>query len=193
MNIVPGGNSLLQYALADLTEEETAQMDCRVILESKDPAVCDSKWLPWLAWEYSIGAGEGWDFAETEDARRRLVAGFVQKHQLKGTPAAVRQVFRDLGLGEIDILERAARLRWNGEAQFDGSHVFGGAAGDWAKYAVVVKRVVSVAQAEQIKQLLAHIAPARCELLYLDYRSKALLWDGEIKFDGSYTFGAVNG
>nr|DAS19929.1 MAG TPA: hypothetical protein [Caudoviricetes sp.] len=27
--------------------------------------------------------------------------------------------------------------------------------------------------------------------MYLDYRSNPLLWDGEMIFDGSYTFGAI--
>ena len=193
MSVLPSNSTALQHALARLTEQETAAIDWRVILQSKDPVVCDPKWLPWLAWENSIGDAEGWGFAETEAARRRVVADYVRRHQLKGTPAAIRGLFRDLDLGEVDILERAARLRWNGEALFDGRHIFGGGEGDWAKYAVVLKRVVSVRQGEIIKQILAEIAPARCELLYLDYRATALLWDGEIKFDGSYTFGAVNG
>ncbi|OSI24636.1 phage tail protein I [Neisseria dumasiana] len=193
MSVLPNSSTALQHALARLTEQETAAIDWRVIIESKDPAVCDPKWLPWLAWENSIGDAEGWSFAETEEARRRVVADYVRRHQLKGTPAAIRTLFRDLQLGEVEILERAARLRWNGKENFDGRNVFGGAPGDWAKYAVVLKRVVSVRQAEVIKQILAEIAPARCELLYLDYRATALMWDGEITFDGNYTFGAVNG
>lgn len=193
MSVLPSNSTVLQHALARLTDEETAAIDWRVITESKDPTVCDPKWLPWLAWENSISDAEGWGFAETEEARRRVVGDYVRRHQLKGTPAAIRTLFRDLQLGEVEILERAARLRWNGKENFDGRNVFGGAPGDWAKYAVVLKRVVSVRQAEVIKQILAEIAPARCELLYLDYRATALMWDGEITFDGNYTFGAVNG
>ena len=68
---------------------------------------------------------------------------------------------------------------------------FGGAPGDWAKYAIVLKRVISIEQAEVIKALLAEIAPARCQLLYLDFRSNPLYWDGEITFNGNYTFGAI--
>lgn len=188
--VIPNNNSPLQHALARLTEEETAAVDWRVILRSRDPQQCDAHWLPWLAWENSISDAEGWRFAETEQARRDLIAGYIAKHQLKGTPAGIRRLFRDLQLGEIEILERATRLRWNGEALFDGRNVFGGGAGDWAKYAIILKRPVLAKQAKWIIDMLEAIAPARCELLYLDYRAHALKWDGEISFDGSYNFGA---
>lgn len=189
--ILPSNNSPLMHALARLTEAETAAIDWRVITQSKDPAVCAAVWLPWLAWENSISDAEGWRFAETEQAQRNLIAGYIEKHQLKGTPAVIHRLFRDLQLGEIEILERVTEKKWDGSFSFDGSHLFGGAPGDWAKYAIVLKRVVSIEQAEVIKALLAEIAPARCQLLYLDYRSNPLYWNGEITFNGNYTFGAI--
>ena len=89
------------------------------------------------------------------------------------------------------LIERAAKLRWNGEATFDGTHIFGGAPGDWAKYAIVVHRVITNEQAGLLRKILEQIAPKRCELVYIDYRAQALKWDGEINFDGTYNFGAA--
>nr|DAK38741.1 MAG TPA: tail protein [Caudoviricetes sp.] len=191
MGIMPSGSTPLQHALAELTAEEAAAIDCREILRAHDAAACDEKWLPWLAWENSIGDAEGWLFAETEAAQRRLIADFVAKHQSKGTPAVIRRLFRDLQLGEIDIIERASSLRWNGQAKFDGTYRFGGEAGDWAKYAVIVRRPVTNKQAVQLRAILGQIAPLRCELVYIDFRSTPLKWDGEITFDGTYNFGAA--
>lgn len=190
-SILPSNNSPLQHALARLTEEEIAAIDWRAIRRAKDPDLCEEKWLPWLAWERSIGDSEGWRFAETTEARRRLIKGYVEKHQLKGTPASIRRLFRDLGLGEVKIIEHAASLKWNGEAKFDGRHRFGGFAGDWAKYGVVLTRVISVKQAAIVQEFLEEIAPARCQLMYLDYRDHPLRWNGEAKFNGEYTFGAI--
>ena len=189
--VIPSNNSPLQHALAQMTDEEIAAIDWRIINRAHDPMLCDEKWLPWLAWENSISDAEGWKFAETMEAKRVLIADFIHKHQLKGTPYGIRRLFRELQLGEIEILERATRLHWNGEALFDGRNVFGGGEGDWAKYAIILKRVISAKQAQWITQILEEIAPARCELLYIDYRANALKWDGEINFDGAYTFGAV--
>ena len=82
-------------------------------------------------------------------------------------------------------------MRWNGQAKFDGTYRFGGEAGDWAKYAVIVRRPVTNKQAVQLRAILGQIAPLRCELVYIDFRSTPLKWDGEITFDGTYNFGAA--
>ena len=66
MGIMPGGSTPLQHMLAEMTAEEIAAIDCREIIRAHDAAACDEKWLPWLAWENSIGDAEGWMFAETE-------------------------------------------------------------------------------------------------------------------------------
>lgn len=193
MSVIPSNNSELQHILAKLTDEQIASIDWRSIMRAKNPQECEPKWLPWLAWENSIGTAEGWDFAENDNAKRNLIQDYIKKHQFKGTPSSIRRIFSDLGLGEIDIIEHAALFRYNGEADWDGTRIFGGDSGDWAKYAIVLHRVITVQQAALIKQMLDEIAPLRCELLYLDYRSEALKWDGEITFNGSYTYGAING
>ena len=190
-SVIPNNNSLLQHTLAKLTAEEIAQIDWQVILHSKKPDLCATKFLPYIAWENSIGDEEGWRFAETDEVKRKIIKNYVEKHQAKGTPAVIRRLFKDLRLGEIEIIERAADLTWNGTANFDGKYLFGGQENDWAYYGIVIKRVVTVYQAELIKQILKEITPARCQLLYLDYRANALMWDGEINFDGNYTFGAI--
>nr|WP_314269814.1 phage tail protein [uncultured Kingella sp.] len=190
-SIIPSNNSPLLHALARLTEAETAAADWRLILRNRQADTVQEQFVPHLAWENSISDAEGWAFAENGQARRNLIKDYITRHQTKGTPSMIRQLFRDLQLGEIDILENVHNLQWDGSATFDGNHFFGGGADDWAKYAIVLRRVISVKQAGIIKQLLAEIAPLRCELVYLDYRSNPLYWDGEIRFDGSYTFGAI--
>lgn len=190
-SIIPSNNSPLQHALAKLTEQELATLDWRVIIRSHNPQTCAPAFLPFLAWENSISDAEGWRFAETEQAHRDLIANYIAIHQGKGTPSVIRQLFRDLRLGEIDIVERAGDLSWDGTASFDGKYIFNDEIlNGWAYYGIVSKRVITVQQAELIKHILREITPARCQLLYLDYRSHALLWDGEISFDGEYTFGA---
>lgn len=128
--ILPSANSPLQHALAELTDETDARLNAAVIGQVRDPAACPAEWLPWLAWANSVGLDEGWDFAETEQAKRRLIAEYVTLHAHKGTPYIVRKLFRDLDLGEIDIVENAAALRWNGTAQFNGVYQYGGGEGD---------------------------------------------------------------
>ena len=174
-SILPSNNSPLMHALAQLSEQQIAALDWRVILLNREAATCQTHFLPYLAWENSIADAEGWGFAETESAQRNLIQNYVAKHQHKGTPAMIR----------------VHNLTCDGSATFDGNFFFGGGSDDWAKYAIVLKRVVSIAQAEIIKQFLAEITPLRCELVYLDYRSNPLYWNAEIAFDGTHTFGAI--
>nr|WP_239993258.1 phage tail protein [Neisseria meningitidis] len=188
---IPSNNSPLQHALAKLTERETAASDTAAVSRQLDPQRCDPGFLPFHAFARSIGEEEGWDFAETDEARRNLIAGFAEIHAHKGTPHVIRQLFHLLQLGEVQIIERANEFTWNGEALFDGSRTFGGREDDWAKYSIVLTRPVSNRQAAQIRALLAEIAPLRCELVALDYRANPLLWNGEISFDGEYSFGAA--
>lgn len=189
--LLPSNSSLLQKALARLGAELLVKIDTDVIRESKDPQACNASLLPWLAWENSIGDAEGWRFAENETQKRRLVQGYIEKHALKGTPYVIRQLFRDMELGEIDIVEKVKALDWSGSAEFSGDYYFGGSAGDWACYGIKIHRPITNAQAEILKEMLAELAPARCKLIYLSYRSDPIFWDGEVGFDGNYNFGAV--
>nr|WP_304675250.1 phage tail protein [Neisseria polysaccharea] len=188
---IPSNNSPLQHALAKLTERETAALDTAAVSRQLDPQRCDPGFLSFHAFARSIGEEEGWDFAETDEARRTLIAGFAEIHARKGTPYAIRQLFRILRLGEIQIIERANEFKWDGEALFDGSRRFGGREGDWAEYRIVLTRPVSIRQATRIRALLAEIAPLRCELTALDYRNHPHRWNGEIRFNGEYSFGAA--
>lgn len=189
--LLPSNSSLLQKALARLGAELLVKIDTDVIRESKDPQACDASLLPWLAWENSIGDAEGWRFAENEHQKRRLVQGYIEKHALKGTPYVIRQLFRDMDLGEIDILERVKALDWSGSAEFNGDYYFGGGAGDWACYGIKIHRPITNVQAEILKEMLAELAPARCKLIYLSYRDSPIFWNGEVSFDGNFNFGAV--
>lgn len=189
--ILPLNSSPLQRALAAVSNDVLLKLDTEVIRQSKDPVRCEAKMLPWLAWENSIGDAEGWRFAENEHQKRRLVQGYIEKHALKGTPYVIRQLFRDMDLGEIDIVEKVKALDWGGSAEFSGDYYFGGDAGDWACYGIKIRRPITNAQAEILKEMLAELAPARCKLIYLSYRSDPIFWDGEVSFDGNYNFGAV--
>ena len=191
-SIKPSSSTELQHALSKLTSAELAQLfDLNEIARTRRPVDCPPEWLPWLAWEKSIGSDEGWDIAETEAARRRIVAEYIKIHERKGTPSVIRQLFKDLGYGDIEIIENYGSLYWDGTAYFDGTFVFGGQEGDWAEYKIKLSRPITNSEAEKIKKWLEQIAPLRCRLVEMDYRSNAIYWNGEIEFNGEYNFGAA--
>ena len=161
--VIPTNNTDLLQALARLTSQELATVfDLAVITKSRIPDSCPPEFIPWLAWERSIGSDEGWNITDTEIARRKLIENYIQKHQPKGTPSVIRRLFRDLGYGEIQIIENTANLYWNGNAVFDGTHLFGGSNGEWAKYSIKLSRPVTNNEAQKLREWLERIVPLRC-------------------------------
>lgn len=188
--LLPSNSTPLQQALAQVSHQNL-NLDANLLRRSKRPGQCTAELLPWLAWENSIGDAEGWRFAENEQQRRRLIEDYILKHALKGTPAVIRQLFRDMQLGEIDIVERVKSAKWDGLACFNGDYYFGGEQGDWACYGIKIYRPITNEQADILCAMLAELSPARCRLIYLSYRDTPLYWDGEIDFNGFYNYGAV--
>ena len=58
-----------------------------------NPSTCDERFLPWLAWAFSV---ETWDHKWPLETRRRVVAEAISIHRIKGTPAAVKRALATL-------------------------------------------------------------------------------------------------
>lgn len=54
--------------------------------------------LPLLAEQFHIDGDEGWLLTQTEQQRRDLIKQSIELHRHKGTPWALREVFRILGV-----------------------------------------------------------------------------------------------
>lgn len=143
-----------------------------------------------LAEQFSL-IGDGWELAETELARRQLLKGAIELHRYKGTPWAVRQVFRMLDLGEIEIEEGRSGYCRDGTRRREGFAMRGERHDNWAWYRIKCHRQLTVQQAEAARRLLASIAPARCHLYEIDFTDAALIRNGFARRDGTYTRGSV--
>ncbi|WP_071058131.1 phage tail protein I [Pelistega sp. MC2] len=160
--------------------------------EIKDPEKCPIAFLPFLAWEESISDEEGWAFAEGEAARRNLIARSADIHKKKGTIWAIREVFRMLGLGEIELLENVGRLFYDGTYTHNEEMIYGGDfSSTWATYIVRLRVPITNDQAEIVKKILAGIAPARSELRRLDYSAVAIRYNAVATHDGTYNYGSA--
>lgn len=150
----------------------------------------DVSLLPILAEEYSL-IDDGWELAETEQAQRAMLKGAIRLHRIKGTPAAIREVFRMLGLGEVVIEEGRSGRRRDGTFRRDGFVVRGERQDHWAEYRIKCMRQLSIRQAEAARRLLASVAPARCHLYEINFSDAALIRNGFARRDGTYTRGSV--
>jgi phage tail P2-like protein len=150
----------------------------------------DASVLPYLAEQFSL-IGDGWELASTETAQCNMIKAAVEIHQHKGTPWAIKQIFVLLGLGDAEIQEGRSGYRRDGTMHRDGFPVRGDHPLRWAEYRIRLNRLLTVQQAAMAKKLLANIAPARCQLVEINFSSAALIRNGFAVRDGSYTRGIV--
>ncbi|QIY78344.1 phage tail protein I [Chromobacterium violaceum] len=183
-HLLPPNVTPLEQALADAM---APTVDPSVIATLADSARCPPAMLPWLAWERSV---EQFDKARTEEQRRAMIRSSLAVHRQKGTISAVRQVFRDLGLGEVRIDEGTAGYCYDGAVAFDGFASYGDPDG-WAEYRVRIDKLLSVEQAAAARALLDDVAPARCVLWGLDFSGAELIYNDMAAFDGKYTYGVA--
>ncbi|WP_176000636.1 phage tail protein I [Burkholderia vietnamiensis] len=182
--LLPSNQTPLEAALARVMRPT---VDPEVLRTLWDADRCPAAWLPWLAWALAV---DGWELAESEDARRMLVKGSLALHRKKGTPWAVREVIRRLGFGEVTIVEGRSGGRRDGAIVRNGEQ-YRGKAGAWAEYIVKLGRPVTRDQAEKLWQAIERYAPARSKLTALDYTAVAIRHNGVATRDGQYTRGSI--
>ena len=134
--------------------------------------------------------GDGWEMAESEEAQRNLLKSAIRIHKRKGTPWAIREVFRALGLGEIELIEGTGHITYDGRSKYDGIFYHGDDA-KWATYVIRLNQPVTRDQAIFIREMLSDVARYSCELVALNYTEAANRYNGRIYFDGQYSHGVA--
>lgn len=56
---------------------------------------------------------------------------------------------------------------------------------------VILDRPITNQQAEQVRRILKYAAPARCHLVSLIFTEAANLYDGALRYDGTYNYGTA--
>ncbi len=187
LRLLPGNHTELMVA----TERAGHQnLDAHAIRRSHNIDQCDAHWLPVIAFTRSIGKNEGWGLAESDEAKRNLLKNAPEIHRTRGTNHAIRVFFRSMGLGDVEILENVGHLRYDGTKIHDSTYIYGGdKSSTWATYKIKLTQIITVDQAELIREVLEYIAPARNELISLDYQTAALRYNGEKTYNGQYNHG----
>ncbi|WP_257835018.1 phage tail protein I [Burkholderia glumae] len=182
--LLPANQTSLEAALAQVMRPE---VDPDLIRTLWDADRCPAAFLPWLAWSLAV---DGWELAESEDARRALIKSSLAIYQKKGTPWAIREIVRRLGFGEIDIQEGRRIRHRDGSATRNGRYLHGGSAA-WADYIVKLRQAVTRDQGENLKRAIERYAPVRSRLAWLDFSEVAIRHNGVAKRDGRYTRGVI--
>ena len=166
-----------------ITANDLGEFDLAII---NDSYRCPPSMLKWLAYSRHVDAFEDeWP----EQKKREVIAGSPAVHMIKGSIKSVRDVVRFAGYGEITITTRGFNWFYNGVRKYNGTIKYGEASDlGWAQYIITMQTQITTRQAQIIKALINATAPARCELLKIDYQS-AIKYDGKHKYDGQFKYG----
>jgi hypothetical protein len=93
-------------------------------------------------------------------------------------------MIRALGFGEVTITEGAAALKPEQATAYPDSDTH------WALYRVMLKTLITNDQAEKLRETLDAFAPARCELVALDYTAVPLRYNNQATYNGHYNHGS---
>lgn len=91
-SLLPPGSAALERRLAAACSDLSG-LDVP-LRELWNPATCPVKFLPYLAWAFSV---DRWDESWTESVKRQVVQDAFFIHQHKGTTSAIRRVVEPFG------------------------------------------------------------------------------------------------
>lgn len=148
---------------------------------------CPAHLLPWLAWALQVDI---WDNSWSEDDQRAVIRGAITVHRRKGTPWAIRRAVKNAGYGDATLSEGDSSTSYDGAVPHDGRESYIGGL-DWARYRLIMSRPITNAQADQVRRLLAGVAPVRCHLVELVFTQIANLYDGASTYGGAYNHGVA--
>lgn len=185
-SILPRNATAAERAIEAATAR-AADIDAAAIARQWDAATCPAALLTWLAWAWNL---DEWDATWPDERKRASIAQAVSMHRRKGTVASVRQVLINAGYGDATIAEGAWGTPYDGTLTYNGANTHGDVT-EWARYRIVLSRVVTNAQAAQIRRLLAYTAPARCLLTELVYTEIANTYSGTTTYNGTYNHGTA--
>lgn len=180
-SLLPSNASTLELALEAVMKSD---MDSP-IRDLWNPFKCPVELLWVLAITFQV---DEWDDVWSEATKRIMLVEAYRVHCIKGTPESIRRILRNAGYDEIEIKEGLGNLTYDGAGEYNG-HNYYGWDDAWPMYRIYLKRAISLAQAKQVKRIINATAPLHCILMGVHFINAKFLYDGNITYDGSYSFG----
>ena len=181
------GNTTSQERDVEQATARMGELQTRAISDQWDPWACPDDLLPWLAWAFNV---DEWDASWPEEYKRRTIAESVAIHRRKGTLSSIRRVIENAGYGDATIVEGLYGVLYDGSQTHNG-FITHGETSDWAQYRIVLDRPMTSQQAQQVRRILSYTAPARCDLVELIYTQANNIYNGAIRYDGTFNHGTA--
>ncbi|RXJ86952.1 phage tail protein I [Arcobacter sp. CECT 8985] len=172
---------------ADVTDNISDEH--QVIKGLANPLICSEKFLPFLAYSFKV---DFWDEELKEQEKRELIQQSILLHRYKGTIWCIEEILKLLNLASD---EEPANIKEGLSIKYDGKHKYNGiyTHGDetkWPFYVISLAKPVSTKRAQFAKKIIDQYAPKRSRLYAITY-NQLNRYDGNIKYDGTFTYGVV--
>jgi P2-related tail formation protein len=153
--------------------------------------ICPSAYLPYLAQNFGIYSEPIWQLCETDEQKRNAIKASVSYHQLKGTPQSIRNMLAIFNQGDALIEENFNKIARNGVITRNGLNSHGVTEGSWAQWRITLNNPITIDRAQILFTALKLTAPARCQLVGINYQQAENRHNGAILRNGNNTRGAV--
>jgi len=138
----------------------------------------DARLLPELAAQFHVSGVEGWHLANTEAAQRELIKRSVALHRKKGTPWALKEALKTIGVAPLEIIERLPQVRYDGAINHAGGQHY--SAYNWAQFRLHASigdhQPISAANTARVVATIAEWKPVSRHLVDVQYGIAATEW-----------------
>jgi len=152
-SILPSTSSLQEIAVDAVVESRFKGLDLSILRDITDPALCPEKFLPWLAWQWSV---DEWSPDWPIEIKRSAIKESFSVHRVKGTVGALKRALGALGVN-------VAITEWWQESPQAAPHTFKVVAyadGDSIQ-PTVGEPLLSQALYDQLHRIVGQVKPAR--------------------------------
>lgn len=184
MSILPNGKPKFDKKLDDLFGLSLAGLDIGVINILADS--CPASLLGILADSLDVNI-EGL----SETVARLLIKEAFKIHYYSGTFYTVKKAVNAIDSGAI-IVEGNLGQKYDGSIKHDRSRFYGSNS-HWAEYSIISSIPLSKNKAAAIATAAKAAAPARCVLALIEHSTNQIKYDGQIKYNDQFNYGAYNG
>ena len=184
MSILPSGKSKFDKKLDDLFGLSLAGPDIGAINILADS--CPASLLGILADSLDVNIDE-----LNETGARLLIKEAFKIHYYSGTFYAVKKAVNAIDSGAI-IVEGNLGQKYDGSIKHDRSRFYGSNS-HWAEYSVISSIPLSKNKAAAIATAAKAAAPARCVLALVEHQASQITYNGQIRYNEQFNYGAYNG
>ncbi len=162
--------------------------------------------LPFLADQFDVLGIKGYKYCVTEDDKRDLIKRAIELHRYKGTPYAVKQCLRVIGITDVSLLEGVSSITYNGVYNYDGAFTFGQI--QWARFRVIINASAlslidmdlyrkCIVLINEYKNVRSHLVDISFKLLFtsnktIDVDADGFYYSGTALYDGTHNYDKVD-